>query len=205
VPHASARPYRGVNPADRRAQRRDRLLDAGLSILGSESSPEALTVRGLCRQASVSARYFYESFTDRDDFVASVYDWVIGDLAATTQAAVTAAPLEEQARAAMANIVSSIGTDPRVGRLVFSTDLADPVVVRKRNESTALMAMLLGQHVGEALQLPDDDRVRAASHFGVGGVAQALSAWLAGKVKLTPAQLVDQLAWSLDRLRSRRS
>jgi AcrR family transcriptional regulator len=180
------------------------LLDAGLSILGSESGPEALTVRGVCRQASVSARYFYESFSDRDDFVSSVYDWVIGDLAATTQAAVTAAPLEEQARAAMANIVSSIGGDPRVGRLVFGTDLADPVVVRKRNEGTALMAMLLGQHVGETLQLPEDDRLRAASQFAVGGVAQALSAWLSGQVNLTPAQLVDQLAWSLDRLRSSR-
>jgi len=87
---------------------------------------------------------------------------------------------------------------------IFSTDVADPVVVRKREDSTALMATLLGQHVGEAFQLPEDDKVRAASHFAVGGVRQALSAWLAGQVALTPAELVDHLAWTIDRLRPRR-
>ena len=103
-----------------------------------------MTVRGVCRQSGVSARYFYESFSDRDDFVGAVYDWVIADLAATTQAAVTAAPPREQARAGMANIVRSIAGDARVGRLLFSAELADSVVVRKRDESTTLLAMLSG-------------------------------------------------------------
>ena len=50
----------------------------------------------------------------------------------------------------------------------------------------------------------EDDRVRATSHFAVGGVRQALSAWLAGEIRLTPDELVDQLAWSIDRLRPSR-
>ena len=41
-------------------------------------------------EAGVSARYFYESFTDKDELVAAVFDWVIADIAATTQAAVSA-------------------------------------------------------------------------------------------------------------------
>src|ERR1700758_2951732 len=86
----STRPYRGIKPDDRRAERRARLLDAGLSILGSEAGPEAATVRGVCRRSGVSARYFYESFSDRDNLVGTVCAWVIADLAATTQAAVTA-------------------------------------------------------------------------------------------------------------------
>ena len=83
MPSQSTRPYRGVQPADRLARRRARLLDAGLSILGAESEPEGLTVRGVCRNAGVAARYFYESFTDKDEFVGAVFDWVIADLAAT--------------------------------------------------------------------------------------------------------------------------
>ncbi|HZQ31296.1 MAG TPA: TetR/AcrR family transcriptional regulator [Mycobacterium sp.] len=196
----SARPYRGVQPADRRAERRSRLLDAGLTILGSEAGPEALTVRGVCREAGLSARYFYESFSDRDDFVGAIFEWVIADLAATTQAAVAAARMADKARAGMANIVRSIAGDRRVGRLLFSTKLADPVVVRKRGESGALLAMLFGQHVGQALRLPEDDLVRATSHFAVGGVGQTLSAWLGGQISLAPDELVDQLAWFLDRL-----
>ncbi len=202
--HTSARPYRGVKPADRRAQRRARLLDAGLAILGSESRPEPLTVRGLCRQANISARYFYESFSDRDDFVGSVYDWVIADLAATTQAAVAAvaeAPPAEQARAGIANVVRSVAGDARVGRLFFSADLADAVVVRKRGESSAILARLFAQHLGAAVKLPEtDENIRASAVFAVGGVGQTLSAWLAGELKLTREQLIDQLTALVDEL-----
>lgn len=196
----SARPYRGVKPADRQAERRGRLLDAGLSILGSDSGPEALTVRGVCRQAGVSARYFYESFSDRDDFVGAVYDWVIADLTASTQTAVSAAPPGDQARAGMANVVRTVGGDARVGRLLFSAELADPVVVRKRDESYAFLATLLEQHVVQVLRQPDDEHVRATSHFAVGGVGQALSAWLVGRLTMTSDEMVDELASLLDQL-----
>jgi AcrR family transcriptional regulator len=196
----STRPYRGIKPDDRRAERRARLLDARLSIPGSEAGPGAVTVRGVCRQSGVSARYFYESFSDRDDFVGTVYDWVIADLAATTQAAVTAAPPREQTRAGMANVVRSIAGDARVGRLVFSAELADPVVVRKRDESNTLLAMLLVQHVGQTFRVVEDDYVRAICQFTVGGVRQAITAWLAGRLAMTPDQLIGLLASLLDQL-----
>ena len=66
---AQVRPYRGVEAADRLADRRSRLLEAGLTILGSDADPSELTVRGVCRQAGITARYFYESFNDKDDLV----------------------------------------------------------------------------------------------------------------------------------------
>ena len=200
VAQSSTRPYRGVKPADRQAERRGRLLDAGLSILGSGSAPDALTVRGVCRQAGLSARYFYESFTDRDDFVGAVCDWVIAGIATTTQAAVTAAAQPEQTRAGMTNIVRAVAGDERVGRLLFSAELADPVVVRKRDESTTLLAQLLVQQVRESLGVQEDDRVRATSHFTVGGVGQTLSAWLAGQMDMTADEVIDHLASLLDQL-----
>lgn len=60
--------------------------------------------------------------------------------------------------------------------------------------------MLSGQHVGDALRVPANDRIKAAAHFVVGGVGQTISAWLAGDVRLDPDQLVDQLASLLDEL-----
>ncbi|HWY00426.1 MAG TPA: TetR/AcrR family transcriptional regulator [Mycobacterium sp.] len=197
----SARPYRGVKAAERLAGRRGRLLAAGLDLLGAEQQDiSALTVRGVCRRAGLAARYFYESFTDKDEFVGRVFDWVVADLAATTQAAVAAVPVHEQTRAGMANIVRTIAGDARVGRLLFSTQLADAVIVRKRAESSALFAMLFGQYAGDALRMPANDRIKAGAHFAVGGVGQTVSAWLAGDVQLEPDQLVDQLATLLDQL-----
>lgn len=198
---SSARPYRGVEAAERLATRRNRLLAAGLDLLGDQR-PDilAVTVRGVCRRAGLAARYFYESFTDKDEFVSCVFDWVVAELATTTQAAVATVPADEQTRAGIANIVRTITDDARVGRLLFSTQLADPVVVRKRAESSALFAMLSGQHVGNALQVPANDRIKAAAHFVVGGVGQTISAWLAGDVGLEPGELVDHLAALLDEL-----
>lgn len=198
---SSARPYRGVEAAERLATRRNRLLAAGLDLLGDQRPDiSAVTVRGVCRRAGLAARYFYESFSDKDEFVSCVFDWVVAELAATTQAAVATVPADEQTRAGIANIVRTITDDARVGRLLFSTQLAHPVVVRKRAESSALFAMLSGQHVGNALQVPANDRIKAAAHFVVGGVGQTISAWLAGDVRLEPGELVDHLAALLDEL-----
>jgi AcrR family transcriptional regulator len=196
---AQVRPYRGVEAADRVAERRRRFLEAGLAVLGSESDLSELTVRGICREAGLAVRYFYECFTDKDDFVSAVFDWVIADIAATTQAAMTAAPLKEQSRAGMANIVRTIAADTRVGRLLFSSQLSNPVVVHKRAESFALMALLTFQHAG-TLGAQENNRTKAASHFVVGGVSQTITAWLAGDVQLEPDELVDQLALVIDKL-----
>jgi AcrR family transcriptional regulator len=198
---AQVRPYRGIEAPQRLAQRRRRFLDAGLTLLGSPGHDLAeLTVRAICREAGVGVRYFYEGFTDKDDFVAAVFDWVVADIAATTQAAATAAPAKARNRAVMAEIVRTVDGDARIGRLLFSSQLSNAVVARKRAESGALFAMLSGQHVSTALRRSPNERIKATAHFVVGGVAQTISAWLAGAVELTPDQLVDQLTAIIDDL-----
>ena len=185
-----ARPYGGVDAAARLARRRAGLLEAGLELLGGDADPAELTVRGICRQAGVATRYFYESFTDKDEF----------GLAATTQAAVAAAPPAEQNRAGIANMVRTVEQDPRVGRLLFSAQLSNSTVVRKRQDLGPLFAMLGGQHVETTLNRPANERIKAFAHFVVGGVGQTISAWLAGDVGLAPAELVDQISAMVDEL-----
>ncbi|HEU4363075.1 MAG TPA: TetR/AcrR family transcriptional regulator [Mycobacterium sp.] len=198
---SSVRPYAGVDAADRLATRRARLLEAGLDLLGGDRPELAeLTVRGICRKAGLTVRYFYESFTDKDEFVSAVFDRVIADLAGRTQAIVDAATPDEQTRAGIDNVVRTIAGDARIGRLLFSAQLSNAVVVRKRMESSALLAMLSGQHAGAVLQMAENDRIKAAAHFVVGGVAQSISAWLAGEVRLSPDRLADQLTALLDKL-----
>lgn len=163
----SDRPYRGVEAAERLATRRRQSLSAGLDLLGSDQHDIAeLTIRTICRRAGLSVRYFYESFTDKDEFVGRVFDWVVAELVATTQAAVTAVPAREQTRAGMANIVRTITADARVGRLLFSTQLANAVITRKRAESSALFAMLSGQHAVDTLHAPANDPHAACRRCG---------------------------------------
>jgi AcrR family transcriptional regulator len=197
---AKVRPYGGVQARDRIAERRRRLLQAGLELLGGADRPAELTVRAICGEAAISARYFYESFTDKDQLVAAVFDGVIADIAATTQAAVAAAPRDEQNRAGIANLVRVIADDARVGRLLFNAQLSHPVLARKRAELGGVFALLSGEHVSAAYQLPRRAWVTAVAHFVVGGVGQTISAWVSGDIDMTQAQLVDQLTRIVDEL-----
>ena len=194
------RPYRGVEARERLAQRRRQLLDAGLELMGATDDPPELTVRALCREAGISARYFYESFTDKDQLVAAVFDWVIADIAATTQAAVAAAPRDEQNRAGIANLVRTIADDARIGRLLFNPTLSNAVLARKRAELGGVFALLSGQHVTNASRLPENARTKSLAHFVVGGVGQTISAWVSGDILLDQPQLVEQLTRILDEL-----
>ncbi|MEI6252559.1 MAG: TetR/AcrR family transcriptional regulator [Mycobacteriaceae bacterium] len=193
-----ARPYAGVDAADRLARRRAHLLESGLELLGSNIDPAELTVRGICAQSGLATRYFYESFADKDVFIGAVFDWVITELAATTQAAVAAAPAEEQTRAGMTNIVRTIEADPRIGRLIFGTQVSNTAVIRKRQETEALFVMLAGQHVEAVTGQPATEGTKAFAYFVVGGVTQTISAWLAGDVTLTSSELVDRLSAIVD-------
>ena len=59
-----------------------------------------LTVRGACKPAGLAARYFYESFADRDALAAAVSDKVVAEIAQTTLAAVPDAPPSRRPRSA---------------------------------------------------------------------------------------------------------
>jgi AcrR family transcriptional regulator len=200
---AKVRPYGGVQARDRIAERKGRLLDAGLELLGGCDDPPDLTVRAVCAEAGITARYFYESFADKDALVAAVFDRVVADIAATTQAAVAAAPPEEQNRAGIANLVRAVAEDARVGRLLFNPRLTNAVLARKRAEAGGVFAVLSGEHATAAYALPDDEWMKSAAHFIVGGVAQTISAWVSGDVTLSESQLIAHLTRMLDALAGR--
>ncbi|MGK2869102.1 MAG: TetR/AcrR family transcriptional regulator [Mycobacterium sp.] len=185
------RPYGGVAAPQRVAERRRRFLEAGLDLLGE--TYDELTVRAICRRAGVATRHFYEAFTDKDEFVAAVFDSVIGAIASTTQAAVAAVGPAEQNRAGITNLVQTIGADARIGRLLFDPQLSNAVLVRKRAELGGFFAVLAGQHAQTVLTAEDSDQIKAIAHFVVGGVNQTINGWLTGAIALSGAELIELL------------
>jgi AcrR family transcriptional regulator len=57
---------------ERKAMRRQQLLEAGLQVFGDVGFHGA-TVRLICAQAGLTERYFYESFTNSEDLLCAVY------------------------------------------------------------------------------------------------------------------------------------
>ncbi len=76
----------GRTGAERRAERRQRLIDAATEIW-SESGWAAVTMRGVCAKTGLNDRYFYEDFKTRDELLVAAWDGVrnemLGEVSAT--------------------------------------------------------------------------------------------------------------------------
>ncbi len=183
------RPYGGENGADRVKRRRAALVDAALDIMGSPDGG-AISVRGVCRQAGLTARYFYESFTDVDDLVGTTYDVVVLDIAESAQAAVAAggSSPKDQIRSAVGAIVRRIDSDRRRGRILFSQTLLSGRLASKRMDAAMMFAALTVQTSGTHFE---GAAVQGAAHFYVGGLGQVLSAWIDGRIDCSDDELID--------------
>ncbi|MFI7664736.1 TetR family transcriptional regulator [Nocardia sp. NPDC049526] len=67
------RMWQGRTPADRAAHRRAQLIEAGADLLGQVGAA-GTSMRGVCRRAALSERYFYESFAGLDELMIAVLD-----------------------------------------------------------------------------------------------------------------------------------
>ena len=76
------RPYMGVFREQRMAERRHRLVDAGIRIAGTRGCAD-IGVRTVCVEADLSHRYFYESFKCKDELLLAAYEQLQATLVAT--------------------------------------------------------------------------------------------------------------------------
>jgi AcrR family transcriptional regulator len=172
--------WSGVPLQDRQALRRDELIAAGVAHLGGAQGP-ALTVRGVCRSAELTERYFYESFTDRDEFVRAVYD----DVCARAMAALTTA---NTPRAAVEQFVALMVDDPARGRVLLLAPEREPVLTRSGAEWMPSFIEL----VQLKLTRIDDPAQAAMVATGLIGALTALfTAYLNGRLAATREQFID--------------
>jgi AcrR family transcriptional regulator len=189
--------YRGATAEERRAERRARLLDAGLELVGT-SGWQAATVRAVCARARLTTRYFYESFETRDALLLALFDAITEEAAARVLAAVAAAPDEAQAksRAAVGAFVDLLVEDPRKARVAFSEAQGHELLVRRRRDGLRLFARLMAEQA-RAFYEPAGDADRLVGVTAImlaGGMAELFVAWLDGEVAATRDELVEDCA-----------
>src|SRR5271156_5287360 len=112
------RRYRGITAAERPAARRERLMDAGLEVFGTEGYAGS-SIRAISAAASLNSRYFYESFSGREELLYEVYLRILGEISSQSMAAVAAEEtVEGQARAGLRAGWTLLTEDPRKARIV---------------------------------------------------------------------------------------
>ncbi|MGN2638389.1 TetR/AcrR family transcriptional regulator [Nocardia takedensis] len=166
----------------------------GLDILGGQDGVGGLTLRNVCHQAGLSQRYFYESFAEKDEFAAEVYDWAVEGMVSSARRAVEAAPRDEKLRAGISRIVRAIEADVRLGRLLFSAaNRSNPVLLNKRHQSIQLFVDLLAKYICEVT--PDDvhSSVPFVAELMVGGLGRILDSWINRSISCDADTLVDDV------------
>lgn len=76
---APARLYGGLSAKQRQADRRDRLIVAAIQV-SARTGREGATVAAICAEAGLTARYFYESFANRDALFLAAFGRVQDEL-----------------------------------------------------------------------------------------------------------------------------
>jgi AcrR family transcriptional regulator len=118
---APRRSYGGRTAEERRAERRERLLSAGLELFGTQGYA-ATSIERLCSAASVSTRNFYEEFSGREELLAALHLRLNERAHAAlseASAAATADELPTRVERAVSAYVGVTASDPRWARISF--------------------------------------------------------------------------------------
>ncbi|TQK31328.1 TetR/AcrR family transcriptional regulator [Arthrobacter sp. SLBN-53] len=185
------RDYGGISAADRRADRRHRLLAAGRRLWG-ESGVAEVTVRGVCAQAGLITRYFYEQFDNREALIFAVADDVRDQLLAAMVAAGVGDPgtLADKLRSALTAFLEIIAADPHVHRISTGDVSTVPGLTEHRGKILDLITDEVTLRAPDVLdgEVPGPAELRRGALFIVGGVNQLIEDWLSDP-QLAPAEL----------------
>ncbi|AKK29424.1 TetR/AcrR family transcriptional regulator [Mycobacterium sp. EPa45] len=172
--------WSGVPLPDRQVLRRDELIAAGVTLLGSPDGP-ALTVRAVCREAGLTERYFYESFPDRDEFVRAVYDDVC-------TRAMTALMSAATPRDAVEQFVALMVDDPVRGRVLLLAPQVEAVLIHSGAEWMPSFIELLQSKL-TAISDPMLQKMMATGL--IGALTALFTAYLDGRLTPSRDQFID--------------
>ena len=131
------RGYAGRTAEQRRSDRRERLLAAGLELFGTEGY-QPTTIERLCAAANVSTRNFYEEFGSREQLLLTLHDQVTVRAAQAlleSLAGAENAGLEVRIGRAIRAYLAVTSTDPRWARICYVEVIgAGESVQRQRTE-----------------------------------------------------------------------
>jgi AcrR family transcriptional regulator len=190
----AARRYRGIAPAERRAQRRERFLEAGLELFGTHGYA-GTSIRAVSAAAALNSRYFYESFTSREDLLYCVYRRIVRDLASRAAEAVAGEDtIEGKARAGLRAGLTTLTEDRRKARVVAleAVGVSDRLELLRREAKHALADLAVQQALsvaGPGVRFRLDPVLTARSLMG--GVVEVVADWINGDITATVDEMVE--------------
>ena len=178
-------------------ERRQRLLEAGLSLFCSQGYQKT-RIDHLCAEAKVTPRHFYEQFATKEDLLRAIYEQVIGYARAQVQSALTTPGMAPQAliNEGIRAFVRAYTDDPRYARLACIEVVGVSEALAQRRSAVihefASVVEAYADGMARAGLLPVRN-YRLACVGMVGAVNELMSDWLSVDSPPTVAVLTDEL------------
>lgn len=181
IKEAAGRTYGGLTAEQRTAARRERLIDAGIEVIGTDGY-RAASVRSVIRASGLGERYFYENFSDLDELLVAIAERIHEEVMTETLLAVVGAgedPLD-QIRVGIDAFVRAMTRDPRKARIkLLEMSGAGEIVQQRRREGMRAIADVI------ALRAPQIEDTRGLDQktiaLGlVGAVNELVIDWFTG-------------------------
>ncbi|WP_328595354.1 TetR/AcrR family transcriptional regulator [Actinomadura macrotermitis] len=191
--------YGGRTAAERQAERRRRLLEAGLELFGAGPGYRGTTVTALSQAAGLSTRQFYEEFRTLEDLLAELH-LQVNDVAEQTVLAVLPElddldPIDRYT-AMFRAYAAGITGDPRHTRIAFVEIIGvsprlDEQRLARRARWVDFLCAQADAAVARGELAPRDYRL-AATAF-IGSINGLMHDWAVGWVEASLDQVVDEL------------
>jgi AcrR family transcriptional regulator len=198
MPTAQAtRAYRGVSASDRAASRRAALVDAAISCL-ADAGLAGVSVRAVCARARLTARYFYEAFTDLDELLVAALAAVTSEVSAASVAALDTVAAEDtaaQVRAAIDAGYGVVAADAGKANVLLVAAAGHGGLRARRQQFVDDFAGVVIDSLPVLRSLPTARRrdARVVVLFLMGGSTELIEAVLAGRLQMSRGALVDRL------------
>jgi AcrR family transcriptional regulator len=191
----AGRSYRGASADERRDERKRKLIEAGVKVIGRDGYP-ATTVRAVCAEAGLTERYFYEAIGDRERLLGAVYEHLVKQTQAQIGQTILAAgnaPPAELARLALRGYFSAMRDHPDAARiLLFEVLGVSPEVTRLSQRAIADFAMLIRMTARRLPQLTMQEKQEDLVTAGlVGSVVFIAMTWFLEGYKRDIDDVVD--------------
>ena len=185
------RDYDGKTAAERVAERRERLIDAGVELFG-ERGYAATSIRSVLQQSGLRDRYFGESFADLDSLLAAVYSRLIDEEISGCAAAIDkTGGGSEGARAMIDTITRSFEKSPGKARIKSREILSGgPAAREQRHAGLRRLAQLVADLLPPSTALSPSD-VHLLGLSVVAAADELLMTWMEGAEGLTRKDVVN--------------
>lgn len=178
---SGGRRIRGLDAAERRARRREDLLDAALELFSAQGYQDT-SIEQICKQAFVGTKSFYEVFTGKEAVYLALLDRIVANVTGRLTSALDgldgSGDETTAARELLRHFADAFVDDVRVARVTFGEGRAVTPQAEVHRRDNRRWAASFVETVWRRLGITTGPHARTVAMGLIGGLFDIIADWL---------------------------